>query len=200
MRLKWLENTFPRINIQSKLIIVSHSARALAESATRAGHAVITVDGFADLDTLAVSNESWCLPLEGGEFVETKLQICLDHLQEEYPQAKVLLGAGAEHLARKIDNTSWNLYGSAEVIEYVTDPREFFSALDWESIPYPEKSFEEPASTAGWLFKQSHSCGGVGVRRTQTSKPGYWQKEVAGEPISALCIADQNSVELIGVN
>ena len=112
-----------------------------------------------------------------------------------------MLGAGAEYLARQIDNeTSWKLCGSSEVIEYVIDPPEFFSALDWDSIPYPQKSFDGPDSTTGWLFKRPHTCGGIGISRTPSAKSGYWQKEINGESISAICIADQNSAELLGVN
>ena len=96
------------------LIIIAHSARAIAESASRAGYKVVTIDGFADLDTLQVSLECWCLPLVNGAFLNSKLQQCINKVHTRYPAAKIILGAGAESLASVIESIEdWELVGSS---------------------------------------------------------------------------------------
>ena len=56
----------------------------------------------------------------------------------------------------------------------------------------------------GWLFKQDGKCGGMGVSRGHThssiKKNGYWQREINGQSVSALCISDERDVHVIGVN
>ncbi|MEM8844541.1 MAG: ATP-grasp domain-containing protein [Pseudomonadota bacterium] len=160
---------------------------------------MVTIDGFADIDTLEVSLESWCLPLEDGKFGKYKLFASLDRLQFKFPQAKVLLGAGAEYLADYITD-GWSLCNSLEAMKQVVQPSKFFTALDKVGIPHPDISFNQNKPSEDWLYKQTLACGGWGVTRNKSSSIGYWQKEITGQPISALCIADHDSVQIIGIN
>ncbi len=200
MHSKLLANTSIKSN---SLIIISHSARALSESAFRAGWNVISVDGFADTDTLECSHECWCLPLQAGEFVESHLQTCLVKLQHRYPQAKVILGAGAENLASYIDQfPSWKLCANdSAVVTQLRDPHCFFDGLDELQVDYPAVQFGSKPDSGEWLFKRTDSCGGMGVSRERVDHAyGYWQQEISGLAVSALCISDGLEVAFLGVN
>jgi methenyltetrahydromethanopterin cyclohydrolase len=167
----------------------------------RAGYQVVTIDGFADLDTLEVSVECVCLPLEDGRFVQAKLFACLSRVIKKYPHATILPGAGAEHLVDELARQGYTrLAACPEFIDQVTKPQVFFDCLDRLLIPHPEVSFEQPQTRANWLTKQLFSCGGVGVSTDQAATPGYWQQQVNGLPVSALCIADQREVRVIGIS
>ena len=188
------------------LIIIACAGRALAQSAYQAGYEVICVDGFADLDTQKACRQCWCLPLRAGRFVDAKLSACLRRLRTVYPRARVILGAGSEYQAAWIEaQTGWSLCGcKARAVRAVTDPREFFQGLDQLNINYPSVEFGPAPAAAGWLYKAADACGGTGISRQDDPQnsdwPGYWQREVKGQAISVLCIADQGSMQVIGFN
>jgi predicted ATP-grasp superfamily ATP-dependent carboligase len=195
--------------INKQLIIVAHSARALAQSASRAGYEVIAVDGFADIDTQQACSACWCVPLKEGHFNVSKLTACLQVLYKKYPQSYVLLGPGGEFHTSFIELNlpNWPLLGNtSKTIRQVTEPTEFFAQLDQLNIPYPEISLTPAKPESGsWLCKSIYSCGGVGVakiahaneRRTASY---YWQREIIGVPISALVITDGRQYRIIGFN
>jgi predicted ATP-grasp superfamily ATP-dependent carboligase len=113
----------------------------------------------------------------------------------------VLLGAGAEHLVNDMDShAQWKVSAVAEFINQVTHPQIFFSCLNRLSIPYPDVSFERPSLSEPWLHKQFNSCGGGGVTTDDKGAEGYWQREIKGTPVSALCIASRDEVRVIGMN
>ncbi|MFK7794208.1 MAG: ATP-grasp domain-containing protein [Gammaproteobacteria bacterium] len=201
MRSKLLANTSIKSNY---LIIISHSARALSESASRAGWNVISVDGFADTDTLESCSECWCLPLNAGEFVRSQLETCLTKLKQRYPQAKVILGAGVENLASNIEQfPSWQLCAnSSKTTSQLKDPHIFFEALRKLQVEYPSVQYGTTKPESGnWLYKLSDSCGGMGVSREYIDNPqGYWQQKIPGVAVSALCISDGQDVFCLGVN
>jgi predicted ATP-grasp superfamily ATP-dependent carboligase len=200
MLLKLLANTSIKNNF---LIIIAHSARALSESASRVGWSVIGVDGFADTDTLESCHECWCLPLDAGEFVESHIETCLVKLQQRYPQAKVILGAGAENLAGCIEEFSgWQLCAnSLKVVTRLREPHTFFEGLRELQIAFPPVQFESKPDSGEWLYKLTHSCGGMGITREHIDNAnGYWQQEIAGLAISVLCISDGQEVVCLGVN
>lgn len=189
------------------LIIISHSARALAESASRAGWDIITVDGFADIDTLKASKCSWCLPLASASFLDGHIYTCLSRLKVKYPAAGVLLGAGAEFLAAWVEQeTDWVIYGnSASVMESVNEPKQFFSGLDRIGVDFPRTEIAKlpnDAKTDRWLYKFSQSCGGCGVSRVLVAdeNDGYWQENIDGDSISVLYLAGKSKSRLIGAN
>ena len=176
------------------------------QSAHRAGYEVICVDGFADLDTQEVCLQCWRLPLQAGRFVDAKLAACLSRLHTSYPRAKVILGAGGEYKAAWIEaQTGWSLCGcEAGVVNAVTDPQVFFEGLDQLNVNYPPVEFNHVPPGSAWLYKSVGACGGAGIRRQDgrqnLNRPGYWQREIKGQAISVLCIADHGSVQVIGFN
>ena len=201
MHLKSHANTSTKNNL---LVIIAHSARALAESAWRAGYQVITIDGFSDVDTLKASLESWCLPLVNGEFSADKVETCLKKVHKRYPIAKVIAGAGAElYLPNLEAKSGWQILGnSSECVRQICEPVSLFVALDHLSIPYPEISYDSrPTDNKKWLYKTPFHCGGMGVsKKYKSNSSGYWQEELEGIPISALCLCAGEQSQLIGIN
>lgn len=202
MRLKSHANTSTKNN---PVIIIAHSARTLAESATRAGYSVITIDGFADLDTVAVSCESWCLPLVEAGFDACQLETCLQKVHARHPLARVIAGAGCEPFINYIASISgWQMLGnSVACIQQIAAPNSFFAALEQLSIPYPTVRFDPPEEhEQEWLYKIPGRCGGMGVRaHSREANPrGYWQQECDGVSISALFLCDHRQTQLIGIN
>lgn len=187
------------------LVIIAHSARALAESASRVGYQVVSIDGFADVDTLSVCSESWCLPLVEGEFNAKKLEACVEKVHARFPVAKLIAGAGTESFIRYLETVSgWQLLGNSAVcVKQVCEPTSFFPALDQLSIPYPKISYDlTPTNIGQWLYKTSFKCGGMGVSKgdNKSNHSGYWQQEIKGVPISALCLCAGEQSQLIGVS
>ena len=187
------------------IVIIAHSARAMAECAVRAGHWVVAVDGFADMDTLAVSSECWCLPLVDGEFDRHKLLGCLAHLGTRFPHAQVVAGSGCEPYVTHMETIAgWQLLGNtADCIQRICTPEFFFAALDQLSIPYPAVSFVAPPSSAqDWLCKTPLRSGGLGVQRGDAAAGAghYWQRTLGGVSISALCLAQHGRAAWIGIN
>ena len=170
------------------------------------GWDVITVDGFADVDTIKVSSSSWCLPLSSKGFSASHLRTCLARLRSKFPNAHVLLGAGAEHLAAWVqEQKDWVLCScQAGVVDKINTPETFFSALEELEIPFPRVSLSQKVgrNEGAWLYKQAGLCGGLGVSRSfnQSSAKciGYWQQELSGDAISALYITDGMTRQCVG--
>lgn len=135
------------------------------------------------------------------------MYVSLDKLKKRFPQAKVLLGAGAENLFDWIsDNTAWRLCGSsAASVEKINQPKPFFAALHEMDIPYPQVCFthKSDSSAYSWLYKCANTCGGIGVHReaiSGTDDSAYWQQEISGETISALFITDGTDLQCLGIS
>ena len=179
----------------------------MAESAYRAGYSVVSLDGFADVDTLRTCKESWCIPLVDAEFPEHKIHSCLNTLYARYPNANLLLGAGAEIYTKLVESfVGWCLQANSSIcVNQIYNPRTFFKSLDKLTIPYPQISWQQPEKEdeIAWLHKTAYRSGGTGVHRScevTINTGAYWQQESKGISISALCLTDKNNWRLIGVN
>lgn len=196
--------------VNKSLIIIAHSARALAQSAKRAGYYdVITIDGFADTDTQQACSQCWCIPLQAGQFNRSKVITCIRQLYLKHPRAQVLPGPGGEFYVSYIKNhlTGWQVLGcSAETIHQTVEPSLFFARLDQLHIPYPPVSLSADVPREGdWLRKSVSSCGGLGVIKNEPTEGlgdacYYWQQELPGRPVSALAISDGEDCRIIGFN
>lgn len=116
-----------------------------------------------------------------------------------------MLGAGVEHLvARLFERGVWTVCGDHTALSKILEPQQFFAGLDALAIPHPETRFTRPERHHAWLSKIRNSCGGMGVRRnaelSADSEHCYWQQEISGVPISALCLAQVSGVTCIGIN
>jgi len=72
-----------------RILVIGINIRHIASSAARAGHEVVAVDGFCDLDLQDLASETVLLPRQGAEDL---LPVCIERF---HPEALVL-GPGLE--------------------------------------------------------------------------------------------------------
>lgn len=188
---------------EDTVLIAAFSARALAASARRAGYRPLVVDCFGDTDTLSVAEKAICLParVQVG-FTPRPLMAALEELQSTSPAPPVglVLGAGFECNPRLVARLGerFRLIGNdAETIRRTKDPIHLFKVLDDLGVPHPATRPDAPTDTDGWLMKRIGGSGGLHIhvcpKTPRPDKRRYFQKRVAGEPISLLGLVSDKS-------
>ena len=194
-----------------RVLIAGVSTRGFAESATRAGYEVTTVDGFGDLDLRARARTVTLARGEGGRFsIHAALAAaravrrdltCYVASFENHPEAvEALGGQGA-------------MCGNAPaVLARVRDPAQLARALSARGIATPAVRLTQPAGGAGgaggadgrrWLVKPRASGGGAGIvawRGGRIPTGRYLQERVVGVPGSVVFAADGRSAVPLGVS
>jgi predicted ATP-grasp superfamily ATP-dependent carboligase len=188
---------------QVDLLVIANSARYLAAAAGRAGLRVSVIDAFGDLDTRARTRHFQHAASMGAEaLADAALRL------SEQPGAprRLLYGAGFDgrpDQLRRLRQGFEILGNDADALERVASPRPLFALLGALGIPFPPVSDTAPANPAGWLVKRLASSGGLGVRDAAQAgvdlpADAYFQRAVAGLPVSALFAADGRSVRMLG--
>jgi predicted ATP-grasp superfamily ATP-dependent carboligase len=189
--------------LPGKLLLVSCSARLLAQSASRASIRSVALDHYADADTRISAEISLRIPDTGRGFDQ---QALLDAASlwapaEEYP---LVYGGGFDAspdlLVRLVQGREL-IGNSATLLSNMRNPHYFFSLLDQLDIPYPEISFDTPDDPENWLVKAGCSEGGKGVRFCEDAviRPDdYFQRKIEGSPASALFLANGRQATIIG--
>lgn len=188
--------------MHERIAIVGASARAMAESAVRAGCRVAACDLFADQDLRAVAESVRVCP---PERYPEKLA---DLLSELNPDAWCYTGALENHpnlIARM--RQSRPLWGNPEgVVRLVRDLRRLAEVLQAAGFAFPrtvpgveaDKAFE---SYQGWILKSGVGAAGSHVRRWSGEPPApdeWLQEYVEGTHCSAVYAAGMAGVELLG--
>jgi predicted ATP-grasp superfamily ATP-dependent carboligase len=207
------------------IAIAGLSVRTAAEAARRDGFAVTALDAFGDLDTRAASHTWRRLRLDAAQpwqIDPASLDAAL--YEASLPSGTPLLltsGFAAEGAALGPWLTRWELGQdlglrfagtrphNADVLRL---PQRFFATLDALGLPHPPVAFTAPADPAGWLHKDFGGAGGAQVRHAAPAgdtAPGaqlgywrrsYWQRELAGAPMSLTFLADGRRAALLGLN
>lgn len=202
------------------IAIAGLSVRTAAEAARRDGFAVTALDAFGDLDTRAASRTWRRLRLDAAQpwqIDPASLDAAL--YEASLPPGTPLLltsGFAAEGAALGPWLTRWELGQdlglrfagtrphNADVLRL---PQRFFATLDALGLPHPPVAFTTPADAAGWLHKDFGGAGGAQVRHAASaagavpaSHRGYWQRELAGTPMSLTFLADGRRAALLGLN
>jgi predicted ATP-grasp superfamily ATP-dependent carboligase len=192
------------------LVVAALSARMLTQSARRAGWDVIALDLFGDVDTRAAA-KAWhaigaasTMRIEGDRFLAA-IEVargsadCIGWVAGAgFEPQPTLLEAGAHRLPL--------LGNDRATIDRVRDPRRFFATLAELDIPHPETCIDVPARGGNWLTKDFAASGGWRIRRTQTvrsrraSAQTYFQREIAGRPMSVLFVAAADRALPIAIN
>lgn len=191
-----------------ELLIVATSGRALAESARRAGWRPRVIDAFADADTRAAADAVAAVPLGAAGLDAEAVIEAADRLCPPGAGAALIYGSGLESrpaLLAALARGRTLLGNAPAVAGAARDPRSFFGLLDALGIPHPEVSFEPSAGGSGWLLKHAGGSGGGHIRRLRTAPhrlpPGaYLQREVGGQAMSLLFLADGRQAWPIGFN
>lgn len=192
---------------EAPFLIAAVSGRALAASARRAGHAVVVLDFFNDLDTQAWAIRSRACAGPGGFDARRLLQAAQALCPPELC-AGLVYGAGFENrpglLARLARGR--RLYGNTpDTLALVKDPGRFFALLKRLGIPYPETRWTRPPVLEGWLRKKAGGAGGghvvpAGNPTRQGRGRTYYQRKIPGRSCSALFLADGREAHLVGFN
>lgn len=188
-------------------LVAAVAGRALAASASRAGHTVVVVDCFADRDTRALARDSRSVVAAHGLRLDGRaLLAAAEALAPPGRCAGVVYGSGFEGrtglLARLL--VGRRRYGNEpSAVAAIKDPRCFLPLLDRLGIRYPEVRLTPPPDPAGWLVKRPGGAGGAHVRhagRRRVRAGSYFQRFEKGRGLSALFLADGRRARVIGFN
>jgi uncharacterized protein len=189
------------------LALAAFSARLLAESARDGGYRPVALDLFGDADTRRAAQAWW--PIGAPAALAIDADALLAALQRLRGQGAIgwIAGSGFEGRAELLaaGERLLPLLGNAPaVVAAVRDPAVFFGRLTALGIPHPPSTVVPPSMPTGWLRKNFASSGGWAVRLAGRRLPGeaatYYQRIAAGQPMSALFLADGRRARLLGVN
>ena len=194
--------------------VAAVSARAMAQAAAHDGFDVVALDLFGDVDTRRAASRWLPIGAPGSLHIDAaQVLAALRELAREreggVPLVGWVAGSGFEGEPDLLAQGAavLPLIGTAAAaVRRLRDPALFFGFLAGERIPHPPVSFEPPEDAEGWLMKDAHGCGGWHVRRPPWPKDErlpahhYYQREMAGLPMSATFIADGRDVHVLGFN
>lgn len=189
------------------ILLVSVSARMLAELAAREGHDVFAVDRFGDLDLQRLCPSVSILRDLGGRGGMAELV----EAAERVPAESVVYGAGLENrpdLVARLAAGRTLLGCTPRTLRRVRDPAVLGASLRSAGFAYPvtfagPEAPERADRSRRWLRKPIRGGGGRGVREWRGGRAGgnvIVQERIAGLPCSAAAVADGRSAILLGVS
>jgi len=203
----------------SHLVVLGASARALAESAARAGWAVHAADLFCDLDLQAIARTA--VPVAHGTDDAAKgYPWSLKPAAEGFPSSAAWCYTGAiENHPDFIDAIARvrPLAGNpSDVVRRLRDPVQLVAVACAAGLSFPEtlSSPDGVPLDGTFLVKPLAGAGGRGIRRwTQAVAADHatqqgitprhtriWQRFMMGTPVSASYCFTQGSSRLLGVS
>jgi predicted ATP-grasp superfamily ATP-dependent carboligase len=194
----------------SVMAVAALSARVMAESAAEGGFDVIALDLFGDADTKRASSQ-WLSIGEpvGLRIAAARVLAALQALARRGDVIGWVAGGGFEAHPEVLEQgaAALPLLGTApQAVRRVREPAEFFGTLAALGIPHPEVRWRRPTDTTGWLLKDARGCGGWHIRSASAQsaeaapRHHYFQREMAGTPMSATFIANGHNACLLGFN
>jgi predicted ATP-grasp superfamily ATP-dependent carboligase len=185
----------------AEVLVVGLSARALSQSARRAGYAPLAADLFSDLDTQDAAERSVRIDGDLARGIEwPQLAAALGKLSAGREPIGIVYGSGFEDRTELLGRMAgrWTLLGnSAEAVARVSDPEQLSELCRRCGVPHPDWS---KTPIAGWLSKQMGGAGGSHVGASKSGGYRYWQERVTGEPVSALVLASGGTALVIGLS
>ncbi|MEP9356775.1 ATP-grasp domain-containing protein [Xanthobacter sp. KR7-65] len=194
------------------IALIALSARPLAASAARAGFAALSFDLFADLDTCA--HTARCVRVHkknGSAFDGDDLIQALHSLAPA--GLPVVLGGGLEddpQLMARIAERNPILGNAPQTVQVLKDPLALAALCAHLHIPFPEVAVDAAAAAAlgagAVLEKKIGGAGGAHIRRrpagdlSPPSAGHYLQREVEGDSLSVLLLANGSAARLIGAS
>ncbi|MEP6953640.1 MAG: ATP-grasp domain-containing protein [Solirubrobacteraceae bacterium] len=189
------------------ILLVSVSARMLAELATREGHDVFAVDRFGDFDLQRLCPSVSIMRDLGGRGGMAELVDAAERIRAE----SVIYGAGLENrpeLVARLAAGRTLLGCTPPTLRRVRDPAVLGASLRTAGFAYPRtfSAGEAPVladRVRRWLRKPIRGGGGRGVCEWRGGRPAgdvIVQERVSGLPCSAAAVADGRSAALLGVS
>lgn len=192
------------------LVVAARSARLLAEAAAREGAAAIALDCYGDGDTRRAALHWESIAGDGGHRIDgARLTDALARAARAPGVTGWVAGSDFENEPALLERGAalLPLIGTPPAaVRRVRDPGRFFAALDALGLPHPETRFDAPpAEPRGWLRKLAQGSGGWHIRPAgdgmhDRADGAYFQREVAGLPMSALFIAGADGARLVAIN
>jgi uncharacterized protein len=200
-------NLGPMID-RPEIIVVAYSARGLACCAAHAGFAPLSIDVFGDDDTRETSRAS--MTLDGGlidGLTLDKVAGAVEALTRSYDPIGLIYGAGFEHQPEALAAIALKapvLGNDAETLKRAKDPLALAELCEANAIRHPPIAFDPPDESGLWLMKKRGGAGGAHIARADdpngASPERYFQRRVAGNSISALFLATERRVQIIGLS
>ena len=189
------------------ILLVSVSARMLAELAVRARHDVVALDRFGDLDLQRLCPSVSVLRDLGGQGGISALV----KAAEKIPAPSVVYGAGLENqpgLVARLASGRHLLGCTRKTLERVRDPATLAASLHSAGLAYPSTFAAHDAPRRAersrrWLRKPVRGGGGRGIREWRggaLSGEVVVQERISGLPCSAAAVADGRSAIVLGVS
>ncbi len=179
---------------QMRILVIGQSVRNIAISAFRAGHSVVAVDCYCDLD-LVEAVEAHRLHIEDLLDAER-----INAIIERVDPDAVVLGPGVETV--RINGYSV-MNNSPDRILRVSDKLWLARWLEERGYPHPDTWDGDPPDDRRMMLKPRIGAGGCGCRIFEGGAvpPGYIAQEfVEGVPASASVICDGSDARTIAVN
>lgn len=188
------------------VLLVSLSARALAQAARRCGYTVYAIDLFGDCDTRAASVIARVVPPDGAGFDRGALLAAAREIATAHRPDFIVCGSGLEsapELLEDLGRLAPVLGNGTPTVRAIARPATLFPALRRQRIDFPETLTAGTIPADGWLEKAIGGCGGAHVRAARSGDPispgHYAQRRVDGLSMSALMLAGgSGSAQLIG--
>lgn len=190
-----------------RTLITGVSARAIAESACRAGwgEKILTVDYFGDRDLKALC-DNYSLRRDGCSrySVAGLLKAC-----DQFHWGAVVYAANLENYPKAVEKlaAAGRLLGNRpRTLAEVRDPKKFLSCLEYAGITVPRTalSSEAPALSGAVLEKPRKGGGGHGITMVSSGKGQrrgvYLQEYVSGLPCSVAFVADGRQATVLAVS
>ena len=182
-------------------ILIAATTRAIAESAVRAGAAIVTVDYFGDLDQERLCETHPLRERRHGYSAAAILEVA-----RELPYDAVVYCGGLENHADVVAELARDrvlLGNTPETLRRVRDPHDLFPYLAGHGFAVPDtRGATDPLPDAGeWLVKPARGGGGQGVRRWDGQRPAatqILQEFVDGVSASASFVADGRRSTVLG--
>lgn len=191
------------------IIVIARSARMLATSAYHLGYSVHVLDCFVDEDTKAVSSSSFKLQYNSNGFDEVELCTQVQNIIASHSDAIIVTGTGFEKqskLLKSLAALAPLLSNSEQVVRKVKEPASFYTILKRSFVKAPEFSITRPVNPKGWLIKMRGGVGGAHVQwlvdndNAVANSDYYYQKYCAGTTRSAVFLASDKEVKIVGFN
>lgn len=190
------------------IVLAGLSVRLMAESARRAGYAVIALDAFGDRDTRQAAVAWHGIGIGQGTRLDgARVLAVLGELGRQQPGLTGwIAGTGFEALPEVLAQGAGllPLLGTpAPAQASLRHPGTFFEALASMGLPHPPTRLLRPDPPTGWLVKDFGSSGGWQVRRASAAPPSppglaYYQQRMPGEPMSCLFIGNGREARVLG--
>ncbi len=190
------------------IVVLGYSARALASSARRSGFSPLAIDVFGDDDTREASLAA--ITLAGGltdGLTAKAVTEAVEVLIRAYDPIGLVYGSGFEHQPATIAAIAREtrvIGNDAPTLARAKDPVVLAQICASAGVPHPQIAMRPPDEPEGWLMKRRGGSGGAHIlaatRDAKVPPDAYFQREVEGQSISALFVADGRTASIVGLS